>query len=356
MENDMKMKYVLLLSLFYCLQLNAQTWNLVWHDEFISGPINTANWKFETGNGSSGWGNNEWEYYTNRAENATIDNGKLLIIAKSESYGGKNYTSARMKTQDLQSFTYGKIEARMKLPLGKGLWPAFWMLGNSITSVGWPKCGEIDIMEHINTETKAYGTIHWYNTAYANYGGNTGCDVTQFHTYAIQWSADTIKWLLDGVKYFDANIANNINGTDEFHAPFFILLNFAVGGNWPGYPDGTTPFPDTMVVDYVRVYQLVNTSITDNNSKTPDQFALSQNYPNPFNPSTVISYQLPTSNNVSLKVYNAIGNEVATLVNERKEAGRYSVKLEASTLPSGIYFYHLHAGRFTETKKLILLK
>ncbi len=353
----MKTANLFLLILCFCIQGNAQTWNLVWSDEFDGVGINTSNWKFETGTGSNGWGNNELEYYTSRADNATINNGNLLIMAKSESYGGKSYTSARLKSQDLKSFTYGKIEARIKLPLGKGLWPAFWMLGNSITQVGWPKCGEIDIMEHINTETLAHGTMHWFNTAYSSYGGPTPtCDVTQYHVYSIQWDASAIKWYLDGVKYWEGNIANNINGTDEFHLPFFILLNFAVGGNWPGNPDGTTPFPDTMFVDYVRVSQLSSTSVSDGIKQSPTHFALSQNYPNPFNPTTVINYQIPIRSDVTLKIFNVVGQELATLVNEGKNAGSYSVQWNASNLPAGMYFYRLQTTSFSEIKKMVLLK
>lgn len=352
----MKIKYFTLLILCCCIQGNAQTWNLVWSDEFDSGGVNLANWKFETGNGSSGWGNNELEYYTSRIDNAIINNGNLLIIAKSESYGGKSYTSARIKSQDLKSFTYGKIEARIKLPLGKGLWPAFWMLGNSITSVGWPKCGEIDIMEHINTEAKAYGTIHWDNNGHAQYGGNTVCDVTEYHVYSIEWDATTIKWFRDGALYWTAIIANNINSTEEFHSPFFILLNFAVGGNWPGNPDGTTTFPDTMFVDYVRVSQLSSTSVLESGKHIPSNFALLQNYPNPFNPSTTFSFDLPIRSFVSLTVFDMMGRDVETIVSEELSAGNHIKQWSAAKVSGGIYFYRLRTNRFTETKKLLLLK
>ncbi|MBN2440702.1 MAG: family 16 glycosylhydrolase [Spirochaetales bacterium] len=233
-------------------------YTLVWSDEFDNsiGP----DWVFETGNGSSGWGNNELEYY--RRENAYISNGALVIEAKRENYGGYNYTSARMKTQGRKSWTYGKIEARIDLSLGQGLWPAFWMLGDNITSVNWPACGEIDIMEHINNESKVYGTIHWDDNGYVNYGGSVSTSVTDYHVYAIEWDASSIRWYLDGNQYHEANIANNINSTNEFHNNFFILLNFAVGGNWPGSPDGTTVFPAYMYVDYVRVYQKTSGNIT----------------------------------------------------------------------------------------------
>ncbi|MFL0166715.1 carbohydrate-binding protein [Candidatus Clostridium helianthi] len=229
-------------------------WNLAWSDEFNGTSINTSNWKYETG--GDGWGNNELEYYTNRSENARIENGNLVIEARKENYNGMNYTSARLKSQGLKNWTYGKVEARMKLPAGQGVWPAFWMLGENISQVSWPKCGEIDIMEHINNES---AIIHWDSTdnnTHAQYGAaSPNIDVTQYHVYSIEWDASSIKWFVDGTQYLEANIANNINGTEAFHKPFFILFNLAIGGNWPGNPDGSTPFPAKMYVDYVRVYQ-----------------------------------------------------------------------------------------------------
>lgn len=232
-------------------------WNLAWSDEFNGTSINTSNWKYESG--GDGWGNNELEYYTNRSENARIENGNLVIEARKENYNGMNYTSARLKSQGLKNWTYGKVEARMKLPAGQGVWPAFWMLGENISQVSWPKCGEIDIMEHINNESAIHGTIHWDSTGnntHAQYGAaSPNIDVTQYHVYSIEWDASSIKWFVDGTQYLEANIANNINGTEEFHKPFFILFNLAIGGNWPGNPDGSTPFPAKMYVDYVRVYQ-----------------------------------------------------------------------------------------------------
>ncbi|WP_236897724.1 family 16 glycosylhydrolase [Clostridium beijerinckii] len=232
-------------------------WNLAWSDEFNGTNINTSNWKYETG--GDGWGNNELECYTNRSENARIENGNLVIEARKENYNGMNYTSARLKSQGLKNWTYGKVEARMKLPAGQGVWPAFWMLGENISQVSWPKCGEIDIMEHINNESAIHGTIHWDSTGnntHAQYGAaSPNIDVTQYHVYSIEWDASSIKWFVDGTQYLEANIANNINGTEEFHKPFFILFNLAIGGNWPGNPDGSTPFPAKMYVDYVRVYQ-----------------------------------------------------------------------------------------------------
>lgn len=245
----------LLLAALTTLQKNAgaQNWQLVWQDEFTNGI--SADWVFETGNGSGGWGNNELQYY--RRENATVENGQLVITAKNESYGGYNYTSTRMKTQGTKSWKYGKIEARIKMPAFSGIWPAFWMLGDNISTVSWPACGEIDVMEHINAENITYGTAHWqdHNNQYASYSGNTAATVTDFHVYTIEWDANYIKWFLDGVKYHEMSIGGGVNGTSEFQNNFFILLNMAVGGNWPGFTIDNGGFPAKMYVDYVRVYQ-----------------------------------------------------------------------------------------------------
>jgi beta-glucanase (GH16 family) len=236
-------------------KIYSQTWNLVWSDEFTNTTIDSTKWVFETGGG--GWGNHELENYTNRSDNATISNGNLLIIGKKESYQGSSYTSARMITKGKKSFLYGKIEARIKMPIGQGTWPAFWMLGENIgdVGVGWPQCGEIDIMEHVNSDNLNHGTIHWYNNGHNSYGGPIAADlVNKYHIYAVEWDSTAINWYIDGSKYWSANIANSVNNTDAFHKPFFILLNFAIGGDWPGNPDATSQFPDTMAVDYIRVY------------------------------------------------------------------------------------------------------
>ncbi|MCC3158574.1 family 16 glycosylhydrolase [Hymenobacter sp. 15J16-1T3B] len=227
----------------------AQTYQLVWADEF-NGSI-SPDWVFETGGG--GWGNNEKQYY--QRANATVTSTELQITARKQSVGGMPYTSARMKTQGTKQFTFGKIEARMKLPLGQGLWPAFWMLGANIGSVGWPACGEIDVMEHINAENKVYGTVHWDSNGHAEYGGNTITTPEAYHVYAVEWDASYIRWFVDGVKYHEILIQGGTGSTEEFQRPFFLLLNLAVAGNWPGQTVDESKLPATMAVDYVRVYQ-----------------------------------------------------------------------------------------------------
>lgn len=250
-------KYLLVYLFVLSFLINAQSYSLVWSDEFFSSSLNTNNWTMETGGG--GWGNNELQYYTDRLDNAYIEDGKLVIEAKEESFGGRNYTSARLKTEGKKFFKYGKIEARIKLPHGQGIWPAFWMLGENIGSVSWPACGEIDIMEKIggtNNENVVYGTLHWEENGHASYGGHYNLNGSVFsedyHIFGIEWTPQTIKWYVDGTMYHSTDITPA--GLSEFHEDFFILLNVAVGGDWPGPPDGTTVFPQKMYVDYVRVY------------------------------------------------------------------------------------------------------
>jgi len=334
--------------------LGTRGWTLVWSDEFDGSSIDPSSWTFDTGGG--GWGNSELENYTSRPDNAAVANGTLLIIAKKENLGSNAYTSARLKTQGLRTFTYGRVEARMKLPAGQGLWPAFWMLGQNITTVSWPQCGEIDIMEHIDNVPLCYGTMHWNNNGHVQYGSNTPCDVSQYHVYAIEWDAGSISWFVDTVRYCTGNIANNVNSTGAFHAPFFILLNLAVGGSWPGNPVDATPFPDTMFVDYVRVYQPGVNDLPGGDPGLPGKASLLQNFPNPFNPSTTIRYALPARSHVNLSVYNTLGQLLATLVNGEEGAGDHEATFDGSECAGGVYFYRLQAGSFVQTRTLLLIR
>lgn len=244
---------------------------LVWSDEFNGSSIDTSKWGYEIGTGSSGWGNNEQQYYTNRTDNAYVTDGALHIRAKKESYGGMNYTSARLNTNGKFTFKYGYVEARMALPSSQGIWPAFWMLGANIGSVGWPSCGEIDIMEAINTENKTYSTLHWNCNGHAEYGLPSGnFDRTQYHTYGLQWDDQQIRMFVDGNKIYEMYIGNNAGDTEEFHRPFYLLFNVAVGGNWPGFSIDNNAFPQEMKVDYVRVYQ-ENPSYDSSSSNNVDK-------------------------------------------------------------------------------------
>lgn len=234
---------------------------LVWSDEFSGSAINSANWGFDIGN--NGWGNNELQNYTSRTQNARIENGMLVVEARQENLGGSAYTSARLKTQGKQSFGINTwVEARINAPEGQGVWPAFWMLGNSISTIGWPSCGEIDIMEiQGQNPFRNFGTIHWadVNGQHASFGGifNSSSSLSAgFHTFAISRTGSSIKWYVDRIQYGEANIQNGVNSTSEFQGAFFIILNVAVGGNFVGSPDGSTVFPQQMQVDWVRVWGL----------------------------------------------------------------------------------------------------
>jgi beta-glucanase (GH16 family) len=245
---------------------HGSNWTLVWSDEFNGTSLDMSNWTNEV-NGS-GMGNNELEYYTN-GQNLSFENGALVITARRENpanyqcwYGTCTYTSGRLNTQGKRQFTYGRIESRIRVPYGQGIWPAFWMLGNNIGSVGWPTCGEIDIMENIGREPNiVHGTVHGPGySGGAAIGGpytlSSGNFTDAYHVFAVEWEPNVFRWYVDGNLYFTLNRSTvESRGQWVFDHPHFIILNLAVGGAWPGSPDGTTVFPQRMYIDYVRVYQ-----------------------------------------------------------------------------------------------------
>lgn len=244
----------------YSTPLTYSGMTLLWNDEFEGSSLNETYWNFEMGTGSNGWGNNELQYY--RKENTSLDQGYLIIEAKKETFGGRQYTSSRITTQDKLEFSYGRIDIRAKLPQGQGIWPAIWMLGANFNSVGWPYCGEIDIMEMIGggdgRDDVVHGTVHWDNDGEkADYGGSeqlqSGIFNDEFHVFTITWDASSITWYLDDEQYhvIDTTPAS----LSEFRNEFFFIFNVAVGGNWPGSPNSSTNFPQRMIVDYVRVFQ-----------------------------------------------------------------------------------------------------
>lgn len=227
--------------------------SIVWADEFnTDGVPDATKWGYDIGGG--GWGNSELEYYTNRTDNAVISGGTLKIIAKKESFSGSPYTSARILTKDKFSFKYGKIEVRAKLPVGGGTWPAIWMLGSNISTVNWPACGEIDIMEHVGNQlNKIYATLHHPGHSGGSGDGSTvtiSNATTEFHKYTAEWSATTIKFLVDDVAFY--TFTNS--GSLPFNQNFFIILNVAMGGNFGGTVDPAFTSA-AMEIDYVRVYQ-----------------------------------------------------------------------------------------------------
>lgn len=233
-------------------------WTLDWNDEFDGNALDRSIWAVETG--GHGFGNKELQYYTDRPENVRVTNGNLVIEARRERYGDNDYTSARLKTAGLKETRYGRYEARIKVPKGQGIWPAFWMLGANIGQAGWPRSGEIDIMENIGKEPGiVHGTLHGPGYSGAHAFGKpsaltSGAYADEFHVFAVEWEPGEIRWYRDGIHYHTAR-PDMVKGEWVFDHPFFVLLNLAVGGEWPGYPDSTTVLPQQMLVDYVRVYR-----------------------------------------------------------------------------------------------------
>ncbi len=260
----------LIFSTYSCNDDEKQTvvtkFDLVMEDNFdVDGAPDPSIWAYDIGRGSenNGWGNNELQYYTDSPDNVVVQNGYLIITAKQEALGGASYTSARLKTQNLFDQKYGRFEARIKLPLGQGLWPAFWMLGSNIDQVGWPQCGEIDIMEYLgNNPTQVLGTLHGpgfsggesiskkYNLPNSRFDN-------EFHVFGVEWTETYINWYVDDVLYnqITRKQVEDEGGEWVFDNSFFMILNMAVGGNLPGSPNSSTTFPQRMLVDYVRVYQ-----------------------------------------------------------------------------------------------------
>ena len=233
-------------------------WVLDWHDEFDGPALDHAKWAEETGDPRNG--NDEKQFYTARPANLRIEGGNLVIEARREAMDGMGYTSARITTQHLLERTHGRYEARIRMPRGQGIWPAFWLLGADCKTTPWPRCGEIDIMENIGKEPGlVHGTVH--GPGYSGEKGigrpqaiEKGAFADDFHVYALEWEPRAIRWYRDGILYHSVTPAT-VNGDWVFEHRFYVILNLAVGGYWPGYPDATTPLPQRMLVDWVRVYK-----------------------------------------------------------------------------------------------------
>jgi len=248
--------------------LAQAAWVPTWADEFDGTTLNLTNWEYMLGNGQNygipGWGNNELQTYTSRSQNIGVANGLLTITARREPLQGYQFTSARIRSQNRREFTYGRFEARIKVPSGQGIWPAFWMLPTNSPYGGWAASGEMDILETINAADQLHGTIHhgsnWPNNT-SNGGSIAGNWSQDFHTYAMEWEPDEIRWYVNGTRYYRVtsttwfSTAAPNNPRAPFDTPFHLLLNVAVGGNWPGNPTEATPFPAQLQVDYVRVSQ-----------------------------------------------------------------------------------------------------
>lgn len=248
----------------YITPASYEGYLLIWNDEFNGNAINSDYWNYDLGDGCPGlcgWGNNELEYY--RKENTWVADSVLVIEARKENYMNRLYTSSRIKTEGKFSFRYGRVDIRALLPSGQGIWPALWTLGDNISSVGWPACGEIDIMEMIggnDRENEVHGTVHWDNgEGYASYGrsftlGDGEYNFAEaYHVFTLIWDETSIRWLVDDHQFNEIDITGN--DMSEFHQPHWFIFNVAVGGNWPGSPDATTVFPQQMKVDYIRVFQ-----------------------------------------------------------------------------------------------------
>jgi beta-glucanase (GH16 family) len=280
----------IVISMFSCSENEKQTvttkFNLVFEDEFeVNGSPDPANWSFDIGRGplNDGWGNNELQFY--KSENTIVQNGYLIITAKSEAFGGVNYTSSRLKSRNKFEQKYGRFEARIKLPIGKGMFPAFWLLGENFceaqTKIGdnvtcdsslpnyeagnvlWPQCGEIDIMEYLgNKPTEVFGTIHGPgfsggNSISKKYNLSNDRFENDFHIFGIEWTENHINWYVDNVLYnqITRKDVEDKDGEWVFDNSFYMILNLAVGGNLPGSPNPSQTYPQRMIVDYVRVYQ-----------------------------------------------------------------------------------------------------
>jgi beta-glucanase (GH16 family) len=328
-----------------CLPENADTWSMVWSDEFDGSALNEQVWSYNIGTGIGGWGNNELQYYTNNPNNIEVSNGSLKITARQENFNGSNYTSSRIITNNLMEFKYGKIESRIKVPIGQGLWPAFWMLGANFETASWPQCGEIDIMEHINNESVTNGTVHWNNNSGHSYKGSAvPFDENDFHVYAAIWDSTNVTFELDGHSYFRFPFLESNNTEAIFRKEFFLLLNVAVGGNWPGNPDGSATFPASMEVDYIRIYNNDATGISED-IEIPSTYI----YPNPFDDQITISNLLDETT-WDVRITNCLGQIVA-----QQKVTSSNSSIDSKNWNAGIYFVNL-VSRENEQINLKVIK
>ncbi len=237
-------------------------WSLAWADEFEGPEINSEWWTHEIGNGDNGWGNNELEHYTDATENSRIEDGKLVIEARNDSWNGQQYTSARMITKGKQNFQICRADIRAKVPYGQGIWPALWMLGENINEKGWPACGEIDIMELVGHQAATtHSTVHWGsnfdNHKYTGKSYSLTGEIfnDRFHVFSVVKEYNRLYFFVDDILTFEFTAQDLQGQPNPFNDSFFFIFNVAIGGNWPGNPDETTVFPQFMEVDYIRVFE-----------------------------------------------------------------------------------------------------
>ena len=338
----MRLRFSWLLPFFIChISGYAQTsWTLIWSDEFSGSSLDLNHWSYEFGGG--GWGNNELVYYTNQPDNISVSSGTLKITATRENPGPMEYQSARIITKDKFSFLYGKVEARMRLPLGQGLWPAFWMMGQNIDAVSWPSCGEIDVMEHVSNEPLIHGTVHWNHGGHTSLGDTYGVDVTEYHVYGAIWDAESIDFYVDGNIYFSFPLVAGNQSANTFDQPVFLLLNMAIGGNFPGNPDDSTVFPAQMEVDYVRVFQ--NDPSLQINVSENQTF---QVYPNPCKERVHVNLSMNDRGNCRL--IDAFGRVVY-----QENVQEPNVIIDLKSIPQGIYFLQVENQDLIFTERIVI--
>ncbi len=350
------------------LPLKAQEWELVWSDEFDGTELDISKWSCQTGTGTEyglqDWGNNEEQYY--REENVKVEEGHLVITARRQSYGGKGYTSGRIRTIGKGDWKYGRVEFRAKMPVGQGLWAAVWMLPTDEVYGAWAASGEIDIMEYLGHEpSTVHGTLHfggeWPYTQY-----RTSAYVTEgwpfsreFRDFALEWEEGEMRFYAEGNLYQTLGRGDWNTSGHAFPAPFdqrfHLLVNLAVGGNWPGSPDASTEFPQELVLDYIRVYQQAPTSVDSRNRPSPDDGWLMQNRPNPVSGETVIPFRIPGREKVVIELFDVTGRKVGVLMEKELPGGEHAFSLDTSALEPGIYSYRMTAGEFRETRRMQVL-
>jgi len=344
--------------------LEAQDWQLVWADEFDGEALDTEKWSFQTGTGSeyglTDWGNNEEQYY--REENVSVSDGMLHVTAKRESYGGKGYTSGRIRTKGKGDWTYGRIEFRAKLARGQGMWSAVWMMPSDEVYGGWAASGEIDIMENVGFEPlSVHGTLHFGGAWPNNQSKGSAYETTgspfhqEFYNYALEWEEGEMRWYVNDVLYQTLGEGDWNTSGHAFPAPFdqdfHLLVNLAVGGYWPGSPDATTDFPQELVLDYIRVYQDASTGL-QGERLSPAQVRL---YPNPATDQAAVSFVLEKDQPVQLDLLDASGRLLKTLRQEVFAKGRHHLLIDTADLAAGYYACRLKSPSVIIRRSLLIL-
>ena len=361
----MKRSFLLMLSLLLMVGgASGQNWKLVWSDEFDGDALDATKWSYMTGTGDefglTDWGNAELQYY--REQNIEVSEGMLHVIAKQESHGGKGYTSGRIRSINKGDWTYGRIEFRAKVARGTGLWSAVWMLPTDLEYGGWAASGEIDILENVGHEPlTVHGTLHfgaeWDNNKQkgASYQTTGWPFWREFYDYALEWEEGEMRWYINNNLYQTQGEGDWYTVGHPFPAPFdkrfHLLINLAVGGNWPGDPNAETEFPQELTLDYVRVYEDQANGV----DQQPLSLSLEQNHPNPFDDYSSITFSLPRQQHILLEVYDSLGRKVQTLADKAYGPGSHSVGVEAKQLEPGLYSYRLQAGGSSAIRQMLIL-